>query len=144
MLFCSNPPNILQLGNGEKQDEREVRHSVSCYQGTALLHLPWHLLCEKFQKINFPMEELISYQNLKLANFLVSKSSRKGNFKGCPCSHHARQVGSRLGKSACSKRRRCWMWLFLLYQDQAYLAITSSGVGINIYIYSKYCKYVLE
>lgn len=137
MLFCSNPPNILQLGNGEKQNEREVRCSVSCYRGTALLHLPWHLLCEKFQKIKFPMEELTSYQNLKLANFLVSKSSRKGNFKGCPCSRQARRVGSRSGRSARGKWRRCRMWLFLLYQHQAYLAITSSGVGVNIYIYTQ-------
>ena len=47
---------------------------------------------------SFRMEELISYQNLMLANFLISKSLIKGNFKGCPCSRHVRQVAFPFGK----------------------------------------------
>lgn len=90
-------------------------------RAAALLPLPWHASREKLQKINFPMEELISYQNLTLANFLTLKPSRKGNLEGCPCSLPHKASGVPFwARRTRGKWRKCWMWLFLLYQDQTY------------------------
>jgi len=40
--------------------------SQTLHQGTALLHLPWHVLREKVYEMNFPTEKLNPYQSLML------------------------------------------------------------------------------